>query len=320
MRVGGGTGEELTAKRFEGLAGPGSKKRWLTLALSVGVLFAASGCGSPESTTPTSGPLIISTETQAPVSSDPPPGPLIIWSEEPTPLPATESEPSGGPSRAASPGPAKRPASEPTRTAPKQVDKEKAARKGSAGDGPAALAQLSTLPVKGRAPKTGYERARFGSGWKDPDHNGCDGRNDILRRDLTVVVARPGTQGCVIESGLLDDPYTGKIISFVRGQRTSTAVQIDHVVALSDAWQKGAQLLSEDQRLQFANDPLNLLAVDGPANASKGDGDAATWLPPRKSFRCAYAVRQTAVKAKYGLWVTQAEHDALEDVITRRCA
>lgn len=286
------------------------------------MLLTATGCGGPEAATPVSGPIVISTESPAPVSSDPAPGPLIIWSEEPTPPPATGSEPpepSGSPAGDASPAPSKQPGSAPKRAAPKQADKEKAARKDSAGHQDAALAQLATLPIKGRAPKTGYERSRFGSGWKDPDHNGCDGRNDILRRDLTTVVARPGTQGCVITSGLLKDPYTGKSISFVRGQATSSAVQIDHVVALSDAWQKGAQLLSEDRRLQLANDPLNLLAVDGPANASKGDGDAATWLPPQKSFRCAYAVRQTSVKAKYGLWVTQAEHDALEGIITRRC-
>lgn len=188
--------------------------------------------------------------------------------------------------------------------------------------GPAAgtvLAQLASLPVKGRAPKTGYERSNFGSGWKDPDRNGCDGRNDILRRDLASVVARPGTQGCIITSGILKDPYTGTFINFVRGQGTSNAVQIDHVVALSDAWQKGAQQLGADQRIALANDPLNLLAVDGPTNASKGDGDAATWLPPRKSYRCAYVARQTAVKAKYGLWVTTAERDAIARIITTQC-
>lgn len=181
------------------------------------------------------------------------------------------------------------------------------------------LAQLATLPVKGRAPKTGYERSQFGSGWKDPDRNGCDARNDILRRDMNALVARPGTQGCIITSGILPDPYTGTAISFVRGQGTSNAVQIDHVVALSDAWQKGAQQLTADQRLELANDPLNLLAVDGPTNGSKSDGDAATWLPPRKSFRCTYVARQTAVKAKYGLWVTQAEHDAIKRVVTTQC-
>ena len=92
-------------------------------------------------------------------------------------------------------------------------------------------------------------------------------------------------------------------------------MQIDHVVALSDAWQKGAQQLTEAQRLSFANDPLNLLAVDGPANQQKSDGDAATWLPPNKSYRCDYVARQISVKSSYGLWVTRAEHDAMARVL-----
>jgi hypothetical protein len=175
---------------------------------------------------------------------------------------------------------------------------------------------LATLPVKGRAPKTGYSREQFGPAWSDVDHNGCDTRNDMLRRDLTALALRPGTRGCVVLSGVLADPYTATAIKFLRGNATSTAVQIDHVVALSDAWQKGAQKLSPAQRLSFANDPLNLLAVDGPANQSKSDGDAATWLPPNKSYRCTYVARQISVKSSYGLWVTQAEHDAMARVLS----
>ncbi len=174
---------------------------------------------------------------------------------------------------------------------------------------------LATLPVKGRAPKTGYSREQFGPAWSDIDHNGCDTRNDMLRRDLTALALRPGTRDCVVLSGVLADPYTATAINFRRGNATSTAVQIDHVVALSDAWQKGAQKLSPAQRLSFANDPLNLLAVDGPANQSKSDGDAATWLPPNKSYRCNYVARQISVKSSYGLWVTQAEHDAMTRVL-----
>lgn len=178
-----------------------------------------------------------------------------------------------------------------------------------------ALDVLATLPVKGRAPKTGYSRDQFGQAWADVDRNGCDTRNDTLRRDLTAVALKAGTRDCVVLSGALNDPYTAKTINFVRGNSTSTAVQIDHVVALSDAWQKGAQQLSPGQRLAFANDPLNLLAVDGPTNMQKSDGDAATWLPPNKSYRCAYVARQISVKASYALWVTQAEHDAMARIL-----
>jgi hypothetical protein len=172
-----------------------------------------------------------------------------------------------------------------------------------------ALAGLATLGVKGRAPKTGYARTKFGAAWADVDRNGCDTRDDVLRRDLTSLRFRASMGGCVVIAGVLADPYTGRSISFAKA--AAAKVQIDHVVALSDAWQTGAQQLPESTRLALANDPLNLLAVDGPANQQKGDSDAATWLPPRKAFRCAYVSRQVAVKARYHLWVTTAERDAI---------
>lgn len=188
-----------------------------------------------------------------------------------------------------------------------------------------ALATLDTLPIKGRAPKTGYDRDLFGQAWSDDvtvadGHNGCDTRNDILRRDLTDVELKPGTEGCVVLSGILNDPYTGTTIDFHRGRGTSRKVQIDHIVALSDAWQKGAQGWDEATRRNFANDPANLQATDGPINERKGDGDAATWLPPNTSYRCTYVTRIVDVKAAYGLWVTQAEHDAITRILAAGCA
>ncbi|MGN6688504.1 MAG: GmrSD restriction endonuclease domain-containing protein, partial [Actinomycetales bacterium] len=163
---------------------------------------------------------------------------------------------------------------------------------------------------------TGYDRDLFAYRGVDLDGNGCDTRNDVLRRDLTAVTLKPGTQDCVVLSGTLADPYSGTSIPFVRGESTSADVQVDHVVALSDAWQKGAQRWSAATRQAFANDSLNLLAVDGPTNEAKGDGDAATWLPPVRSYRCAYVARQVAVKARYGLWVTAAERDAIRAVLS----
>ena len=185
-----------------------------------------------------------------------------------------------------------------------------------------AVVVLAALPIKGRAPMTGYSREQFGPAWTDDNndplgHNGCDTRNDILRRDLTAKKLDPTTSGCVVESGILRDPYTSRTIHFRRGETTSLAVQIDHVVALGDAWQTGAQRWSLQTRTDLANDPLELLAVDGPTNESKGDGDAATWLPPNGTYRCSYVARQIAVKARYRLWVTQAEHDAMARVLKK---
>jgi hypothetical protein len=174
-----------------------------------------------------------------------------------------------------------------------------------------ALAALAKLPVKGRAPKTGYARERFGDNWAHVD--GCDTHERIMARDLRAETHRPGS--CDVLSGRLSDPYTGTVIRYVRGGPVE--VDVDHVVALGDAWQKGAQRWSPARRLKFANDPLNLLAVAASANRQKGDGDAATWLPANTAFRCRYVARQIAVKRRYGAWVTRAEHDAMERVLGR---
>jgi hypothetical protein len=176
---------------------------------------------------------------------------------------------------------------------------------------------LDSLAVKGRAAKTGYARDQFGQRWADVNRNGCDTRNDILQRDLTNVLFKTGTRNCVVLTGTLIDPYSGTKIDFVRGNVTSMEVQIDHVVALSNAWQTGAFKLTIEKRTAFANDPENLLAVKGILNSQKGDGDAATWLPPLKSYRCTYVSKQIAVKAKYGLWVTAPEKAAMKSILAK---
>lgn len=252
-------------------------KRWITVsAAALSLAVFATGCAAPD--TEGSDPAASSSATAATASPASDQSPEI--SEE------NAEEPAG------------------------ETAAEEPAAAGSA------LAALETLDVKGRAPQTGYEREQFGAAWADTDHNGCDTRNDILARDLEGETFRPGTHDCIVLTGVLDDPYTATEIHFQRGQDTSTKVQIDHVVALSDAWQKGAQQLSVEDRTQFANDPLNLLAVDGPANSQKGAGDAATWLPANRSFRCDYVSRQIAVKARYDLWVTSAEKDAMSRVLS----
>ena len=175
-----------------------------------------------------------------------------------------------------------------------------------------ALTALNKLEVKGRAAKTGYTRSQFPH-WSDPDRNGCDARNDTLKRDLTDITYKEGTRDCKVIAGQLLDPFSGKVIIF---SPTKVVIDIDHVVALSNAWQTGAAYFDKTVRTQIANDPLNLLAVDSKLNRQKGDGDAATWLPPSKSFRCAYVARQVAVKAKYKLWVTEPEKVAITKILS----
>jgi len=174
-----------------------------------------------------------------------------------------------------------------------------------------AIGALNKLTIKGRAPKTNYSRQQFGASWKVA--MGCDMRNIILNRDLVDVTV---DNKCHVIGGILIDPYTGNIIKFTRGSNTSGKIQIDHVVALSDAWQKGAQQFTAVRRIELANDPLELLAVDGAANLQKSDGDAATWLPSNKSFRCQYVSRQIAIKQKYSLWLTQAEYNSIKTILS----
>ncbi|MFD3521472.1 HNH endonuclease family protein [Streptomyces sp. NPDC058653] len=189
-----------------------------------------------------------------------------------------------------------------------------------AGDADLAAARkvIGALEVKGRGPRTGYDREKFGYAWMDTAdgvpyaRNGCDTRNDLLGRDGQDVEFRSGSD-CVIVSMTLRDPYTGKDIAWKK--REATAVQIDHVVPLSYSWQLGAARWNEDKRERLANDPLNLLPVDGPTNSGKGDSGPASWLPPNRGIRCAYAVRFAQVALRYEMPVTAPDRQ----VMLRQC-
>lgn len=159
-----------------------------------------------------------------------------------------------------------------------------------------------------------YKRDRFGPAWADTDGNGCDTRNDILARDLTKITR---DNRCRVLTGVLADPYTGKTIVFERGEKTSQAVQIDHIVPLSMAWQSGAWKWGDADREQFANDPLNLLAVDGPTNNAKGGRGPSRWLPPAESAHCDYAKSYVAVMTKYSLTIEDADRKALNAILLR---
>lgn len=170
---------------------------------------------------------------------------------------------------------------------------------------------LETLEIKGRAPKTGYKRAEFYDTW--PTVDGCNLRQRIIKRE---VGDNAKLDGCDVVAGTFTEAYTGEVREYKTKAEFSKNIQIDHIVALSDAWQKGAQKLTKEKRYEFATDPLNLIAADSSANQQKSDGDAATWLPKNKAFRCQYVARQISVKSKYGLWVTQAEHDAIARILS----
>lgn len=218
---------------------------------------------------------------------------------EPT-IPAT---PKARPSASKSASPAKKPRARDPSPEPTQLPRSVL----PFVDIAAAKEALPLLSVKGRAPLTDYDRDLFGTPWSDVNDNGCDTRNDILRRDLIGKVV----EDCIVLSGVLNDPYSGQQVMFTRGPVSSMDVQIDHVVALANAWQTGAKYWSDEKRELFANDRRNLLAVWGDLNLQKRDGDAATWLPPKKSFRCTYVSMQILTKQRYDLWVTPPENQAM---------
>lgn len=266
----------------------------VAIAACAVVALAGASTASPADPSPSASPTTSITASATPTPAEPAPDATVIEV-------ADGDQPISGTENLAAP------------ELPDTVDVAAAAQQATPQT---ALATALLLTVKGRAPKTGYDRANFGARWADTDRNGCDTRNDILTRDLTAVTYKPGTKDCVVLTGTFADPYSGTTIGFERGEKTSSAVQIDHVIALSDAWQKGAQQWDAATREKFANDPLNLLAADGPLNSQKGDGDTATWLPPNKAFRCVYVARQVGVKYTYGLWVTEAEQNAMVAVLS----
>lgn len=174
-----------------------------------------------------------------------------------------------------------------------------------------ALAKLAELPVKEKESGEDYERSLFSSSWAS--WRDCNVRQKILNRDLTNITL--ADNDCTVTSGTLIDPYSGKTLELTTKSAVSSKVQIDHVVALSNAWQTGAKYLTKEERKALANDDLELIAVSSKDNQEKSDGDASEWLPENKSFQCPYVARQIAVKLKYRLWITPTEKSAMTEVL-----
>lgn len=179
------------------------------------------------------------------------------------------------------------------------------------------LAGILVLPNRIRSGD--YRRDAFGDAWDDDNdapggRNGCDTRNDILERDL-VEKTYTDIKRCpqAVATGTLRDPYTNAVIAFTRGNQVGASVQIDHLVPLAFAWDMGARDWTEATRLRFANDPANLLAVDGPTNQDKGDSEPAAWMPPNAAFHCQYAVQFAEVLRGYALSIDEASAAVLRE-------
>jgi hypothetical protein len=234
--------------------------------------------------------------------------------------PTASTAPSASASPTASPQPPPKP--EPTRDAgpvdeppPAPEDDDASAAYQRALDTASSLGEIDrtqTIPD--------YRRDSFGDGWIDIDRNGCSTRNDVLERDLDAVTWLPDRR-CVVATGTLQDPYTGASIPFFHdavapeGDRGSQGVQIDHIISLSAAHAGGAWAWTEAERVAFANDPETLIAVDGGANASKGDRGPSAWLPDDPGYWCDYAADYVGIAADYGLAVERADRLMLRDVL-----
>lgn len=159
----------------------------------------------------------------------------------------------------------------------------------------------------------------FGEAWSDDTdakfgRNGCDQRSDVLRTQLTEVLVKPGTRGCVVQSGVLDDPYSGARVYYRRGD-PARSVEVDHVVPLAGAWDRGAATWPLQRRRDFAGDPRNLVVTTAAANRTKGDKPPARWSPDTAAGRCLYARRYVAASVTYDLAVTRADVRALDRML-----
>jgi hypothetical protein len=236
-------------------------------------------------------------------------------SDNPTPTESIVTSPNVQPSNT----PTASPTTTPTSSSSSQPTPEASpSATASTSEPSSALVVAQGLTVRGRAADTNYSRDAFGSAWKDVDRNGCDTRNDILKRDFTTSVFKAGTGDCKVIGGTWTDPYSNESYTF---NEAPSGAQIDHMVALKNAWQMGADLWNDQMRVEFANDPLNLRVTIASLNQQKSDSNAASWLPPYKPGRCDFIATQVAVKAKWELYVTSSEKQVFIDILSKpECA
>lgn len=258
------------------------KKYYLILVL-VAVVWLFGSCGESSTPLPSSSNTTAPTTTSGPIE---PSAPAEV-------SPSQNPEPTESVSAEATPTPEAVPLSKP-------------------------LTVAQSLQIRGRSADTNYSRDAFGTAWKDVDRNGCDTRNDILQRDFTTAVFKAGTNDCKVVGGTWTDPYSNESYTF---NEPPSGAQIDHVVSLKNAWTMGADLWSDQMRVEFANDPDNLVVTIASLNQQKSDSNAASWLPPYKPGRCAFIARQVAVKAKWELYVTESEKEEFVTILSKpECA
>lgn len=188
-----------------------------------------------------------------------------------------------------------------------------AAPVGARSDSLDAMQILASISVQNEYP-AGYSRELFPH-WLDIDGDGCNAREQVLKRD-SVTLPQVDPYNCYVVAGDWVSPYDGRTV------RDRTQVDIDHVVALKEAWDSGAWAWSAAQRTAYANDTSDirsLVAASASSNRSKSDKDPSNWLPTRSSYVCTYLGNWISIKARWGLSMDRSEHGRIRNVLQSRC-
>ena len=177
-----------------------------------------------------------------------------------------------------------------------------------------ALALLQTVRVENEY-QVGYDRALF-EHWRDIDGDGCDSRDQVLKRD-SISLPQVDPVNCNVIAGDWVSPYDGAKWT------NPSDIDIDHVIALKEAWDSGAWAWSAAQRKAFANDTSDsrtLLAVTDSVNQSKSDKDPSNWLPPLQSYTCTYLGNWIAVKVRWSLSMDSSEFGRIKNLLQSTCS
>lgn len=185
---------------------------------------------------------------------------------------------------------------------------------GAASEAILVLDVLATIEVE-RETQDGYSRELFPH-WIDADGDGCDTRAEVLIRDAGGT-AQVDAFGCAVIEGDWYSPYDDRHLT------DPTQIQIDHVVALKEAWDSGARDWDPDRRMRFANDlddPWTLIAVSGESNNAKGAADPSNWMPPHRGDWCRYLAVWVAIKARWALSMDESEYGRIRNLLNGTCA
>ncbi len=162
-----------------------------------------------------------------------------------------------------------------------------------------------------------YSRDSLPTDWKDLDGNGCNTREDILKKYTSEYTGR--FDGCKIKSGKFYDYYNGKFLRYDKSVDTGGGIQIDHIVAIGNAWISGGYKWGKDEWISYINDEEVLIPTSSKTNREKSDKDITEWKPANNSYLCTYAEKQVEIKDKYKLTVTEKEKAELKSILNNDC-